>query len=287
MPTEIHPTALVESGAQIGAGCKIHPYAIVKRWAILGECVTVHPFAVVGGDSQDLKFDGSSESWVRVGTGTQIREYVTINRSTDHGGFTVIGENCLLMAGCHVAHDCTVGRQVVIANAVLLAGHVVVDDHAVLGGASIYHQFIRVGEGVMVGGGARLSLDLPPFTLVAERNDVIGLNLIGLKRRGASQEVVRELTEAFRAVYGTPGNIREIASRLRSSDRFTTAEVQRFLEFFGGSTRGVARLRHWPHPNSDFMPNDGDLADLLSVWVQDENIRRRVLVDNPAQLYGF
>ena len=117
MPTEIHPTALVESGAQIGAGCKIHPYAIVKRWAILGECVTVHPFAVVGGDSQDLKFDGKSESWVRVGKGTQIREGVTINRSASHGGLTMVGENCLLMAGCHIAHDCTVGRQAIIANA--------------------------------------------------------------------------------------------------------------------------------------------------------------------------
>jgi UDP-N-acetylglucosamine acyltransferase len=244
MANSIDPTAFIEPGAQLGANCKIHRYAVVNRWAILGDRVTVHPFAVVGGDSQDLKFDGDSESWVRVGSGTQIREGVTINRSTHAGGVTEVGENCLLMANCHVAHDCIVGREVVIANAVLLAGHVTVGDYAVLGGASVYHQFIRVGGGVMVGGGARVTLDLPPFTLLTERNEVIGINLIGLKRRGAPREAIRELKEAFRAVYATPGNIREIAAVILSSRRFKTAECRSFLEFFGDSKRGFARLRH-------------------------------------------
>ena len=243
MPTTIHPTAFVEPGAQLGADCEILQYAVVNRWAILGDRVTVHPFAVVGGDSQDLKFDRRSESWVRVGSGTRIRENVTINRSTNPGGATTVGENCLLMACCHVAHDCTVGREVLIANAVLLAGHVVVGDNAVLGGASIYHQFIRVGTGAMVGGGSRISLDLPPFTLLTERNEVIGLNLIGLKRRGASREAIRELKEAFQAVYATQGNIREIALEMLSDQRFKTAQAKSFLEFFGESKRGFARPR--------------------------------------------
>jgi UDP-N-acetylglucosamine acyltransferase len=251
MSTTIHPTAFVEPGAQLGADCNILQYAVVNRWAILGDRVTVHPFAVVGGDSQDLKYDGRSESWVRVGSGTRIRESVTINRSTNPGGVTVIGDNCLLMACCHVGHDCTVGRGVVIANAVLLAGHVSVGDHAILGGASIYHQFVRVGNGVMVGGGSRISLDLPPFTLLTERNEVIGLNLVGLKRRGAPREAVRELKEAFQAVYGKPGNIREIAAELLSTGRFKTAEGRCFLDFFGDSKRGFARLRQESFLNRD------------------------------------
>jgi len=243
MATSIASTAFVEPGAHLGADCTIHQYAVVNRWAILGDRVTVHPFAVVGGDSQDLKFDSRSESWVRVGSGTRIREGVTINRSTNPGGATTVGENCLLMACCHVAHDCAVGREVVIANAVLLAGHVKVGDHAVLGGASIYHQFIRVGNGVMVGGGSRITLDLPPFTLLTERNEVNGLNLVGLKRRGTSRDAIRELKEAFKALYATPGNIREIAALMLSSGRFITAEGRCFLEFFDDSKRGFARPR--------------------------------------------
>ena len=248
MPTTIHPTALVEPGAQLGEDCDIHAFTIVKRWAILGDRVTVHPFSVVGGDPQDLKFDGRSESWVRIGAGTRIRESVTVNRATHPGGVTAVGENCLLMAGSHIAHDCTVGRQVVIANAVLLAGHVTVGDHAILGGGSAYHQFIRVGESSMVGGGARITLDVPPFILAAERDDIAGLNLIGMKRRGFPREAIRELKEAFRMVYGTPGNIREIAAGLLAGDGFKAAESRRFLEFFAGGQRGFARRRREASP---------------------------------------
>src|SRR5579883_414502 len=176
MPTSIHPTAIVEPGAELGADCEIHPYAIVKRWAILGDRVTVHPFAVVGGDPQDLKFGGES-SFARIGSGTRIRESVTVNRGTGEGGVTEVGENCLLMACSHVAHDCRVGKDVVVANAVLLAGHVTVGDHAILGGGAVFHQFIRVGEGTIVSGGSRCSLDLPPYVMAAERDEVIGLNL--------------------------------------------------------------------------------------------------------------
>ena len=244
MPTTIHPTALVEPGAQLGVDCEIHPYAIVRRWAVLGDRVTVHPFAVVGGDPQDLKFDGRSDSWVRVGSGTRIRESVTINRATHPGGWTVVGEDCLLMACSHVAHDCAVGRQVVIANSVMLAGHVSVGDHAILGGGGGFHQFVRVGESAMVGGLSRITFDVPPFVLAAERDDIAGLNLIGLKRRGFSRDAIRELKEAFRQVYGIPGNIREVAAGLLAGGQFKSAECLRFLEFFGGGQRGFARFRH-------------------------------------------
>jgi UDP-N-acetylglucosamine acyltransferase len=243
MPTVIHPTAIIEPGAQLGADCQIHPYAIVKRGAILGDRVTVHPFAVVGGDSQDLKFDPSVPTGVRIGSGTRIRESVTINRSTVEGSCTEVGADCLLMACCHVAHDCVVGDHVVIANCVLLAGHVHVGDNAVLGGGALLHQFIRIGQGTMVGGGARCTLDIPPFVLATERDEVFGLNLVGLRRRGHPAAAVRELKEAFREVYFTSGNIREVAAAALASGRFKEDTSRRFLEFFGGGDRGFSRVR--------------------------------------------
>ena len=239
----IHPTAIVEDGAQLGADCEIQAQAIIRRGSVLGDRVVVHPFAVVGGDPQDLKFDRTTPSGVRIGSGTTIREHVTVNRSTRRGGFTEVGENCFLMAACHVGHDCVVGRQAVLANAVLLAGHVHVGDYSFLGGGAGFHQFQRVGESVMVSGGARISLDLPPFTMVAERNVVIGLNLIGLRRRGFSREAIGELKAAFQAVYFTSGNIRETAAAALAGGAFVTAEARRFLEFFIGGTRGFARVR--------------------------------------------
>jgi UDP-N-acetylglucosamine acyltransferase len=243
MPTVIHPTAIVEPGAQLGADCVIHPYAIVKQWATLGDRVTVHPFAVVGGDPQDLKFRSTTRSFVRIGSDTRIREGVTVNRATDEGGWTVVGANCLLMATAHIAHECVVGEDVVVANAVLLAGHVHIGDHAILGGNAMIHQFCRVGERAMLGGGARVTMDFPPFCLATERDQLIGLNLIGLKRSGAEREAIRQLKEAFRAVYGTPGNLRENAIRLLAGNAFTAREPRIFLEFFSGGTRSVVRPR--------------------------------------------
>jgi UDP-N-acetylglucosamine acyltransferase len=172
-----------------------------------------------------------------------VREYVTINRSTEKGGHTVVGSNCLLMACSHVAHDCVVGDHVVIANAVLIAGHVGVGSHAILGGGSAYHQFTRVGEGAIIGGLSRITLDIPPFVMAAERDEVAGLNLIGLKRRGIAREAIRELKEAFRLVYMQPGNIREIAAQALAQDAFKSEEAARFLRFITAGSRGIARSR--------------------------------------------
>jgi UDP-N-acetylglucosamine acyltransferase len=251
MTAAIHPTAIVETGSTVGAGCELHAYAIVKRGAILGDRVEVHPFAVVGGDSQDLKFDRKVASGVRIGAGTRIRESVTLHRATHPGGLTEVGQNCLLMAGCHVAHDCVVGNQVVIANAVLLAGHVTVGDHAILGGGSVYHQFIRVGEGVMISGGSRFTRDIAPFTLAAERDEIVGLNLVGLRRRGVPPESIRQLKEAFRLVYFSAGNIREVAAAALASGAFPAAEPARFLGFFAGGKRGFVRARRKPLDDAD------------------------------------
>jgi len=251
MKPEIHPSAIVEPGAQLGEGCVIHPGAIVKSGAILGERVAVHPYAVVGGDPQVIRFDPGVATGVRVGAGTIVREFVTINRSTEKGGHTVVGSNSLLMACSHVGHDCTVGDNVVIANAVLLAGHVGVGNHAVLGGGSAYHQFTRVGEGAIVGGLARITQDIPPFVMAAERDEVAGLNLIGLRRRGVSREAVLDLKGAFRLVYFTAGNIRDVASRALAAGTFRSAEAIRFLEFITAGTRGIARTRRSEAPQGE------------------------------------
>jgi UDP-N-acetylglucosamine acyltransferase len=239
----IHPTALVEPGARLGANCEIMAGAIVTRHCVLGDRVTVHPYAVLGGDPQDLRFEPATASGVRIGDGTTIREHVTVNRATKAGGETVVGRDCFLLATCHVGHDCVVGAGVVIANAALLAGHVSIGDHSFVGGGAVFHQFVRVGESVMVGGMAGVGLDLPPFVMAAERNQVIGLNLVGLKRRGFGRDAIRELKEALRVVYGTPGNIREVAATALAGGTYTTPEARRFLEFFSGGTRGFVRLR--------------------------------------------
>lgn len=243
MATTIHPTAVVEPGAQVGVDCEIMAYAVVTRHCVLGDRVVVHPFAVIGGDPQYLKFDRASETGVRVGAGTVLREHVTINRSIHPGQATVIGEQCFFMAASHAGHDCTVGNQVVLANAALLAGHVSVGDHTFMGGGSAVHQFCRIGESVMVAGHASITRDVPPFTLVAERDDVIGFNAVGLRRRGFSRAAIAELKAAFHEVYFTPGNIREVAAGRLAANACASAEARRFLEFFAGGKRSFARAR--------------------------------------------
>lgn len=239
----IHPTAIVEPGAQLGADCEIHAYAVIKRHAVLGDRVVVHPFAVIGGDPQYLKFDASIPSFVRIGNGTVLREHVTVNRSIYPDKATVIGENCFLMSASHVAHDCAVGNNVVLANEVLLAGHVSAGDHTFVGGGAAVHQFVRIGESVMLGGLARITRDLAPFTMVAERDEVSGLNLVGLKRRGFARESIQELKEAFRVVYFADGKIRELAAAALGSGRFKTKEAAQFLAFFAEGKRNFARAR--------------------------------------------
>lgn len=239
----IHPTAIIEPGAQVGADCEIHAYAVVTKHCVLADRVVVHPFAVIGGDPQYLKFDRATVSGVRVGAGTVIREHVTINRSILAGGFTTIGEGCFLMASSHVGHDCAVGANVVLANAVLLAGHVTVDEHCFLGGGAAIHQFCRIGEGVMVAGNASITRDVPPHLMVAERDDIAGFNVVGLKRRGFSRESIAELKQAYHAVFFTAGNIRTVAANTLAEAGYRSVEARRFLEFFSEGKRSFARPR--------------------------------------------
>ena len=241
--TVIHPTAVIDDGVTIGAGCIVHPFVVIRSGTVLGDRVSVHPFAVIGGDPQDLKFDPSVRTGVTIGDGTVIREHATVHRATSPERTTAIGANCLLMTNSHVAHDCRVGDNVIIANGALVSGFVDVGDNAFVSGNVAIHQYTRVGEGCMIGGLARISLNVPPFVMVAERDEVIGLNTVGLRRRGFAREAIRELKDAFRKVYFTPGNIREIAATVLASGTFRTPEALRFLEFFNTGRRGFARPR--------------------------------------------
>jgi UDP-N-acetylglucosamine acyltransferase len=239
---KIHPTAIIEDGAVLGEDCVVHAHAILTRHARLGAGVVVHPGAVVGGDPQDLHFNPATDSWVSIGACTVLRENVTVNRSTVAGGETVVGADCFVMAGAHVAHDCVVGDHVVLANNVLLAGHVKVAAFSFVGGGAALHQFTRVGESAMLGGLARITLDIPPYAMAAERDEIVGLNLVGLKRRGFSREVIAELKDCFREVYFDGGNIRLRAKEVLGRG-VRSAEAKGFLEFFAGGRRGVARAR--------------------------------------------
>lgn len=251
MPTTIHPTAIVEPGAELGVDCEVMAHAVVTRHCVLGDRVIVHPFAVIGGDPQYLKFDRATASGVRIGAGTVVREHVTINRSIKAGEFTTVGENCFFMAASHAAHDCAVGNNVVLANAALLAGHVSVGDFTFMGGGAAVHQFCRIGEGVMVAGHASITRDVPHFVMVAERDDVIGFNVVGLRRRGFSRAAIGELKQAFHAVYFTPGNIREVAAAALAGGGYASAEARRFLEFFSEGKRSFARARRAEQTESE------------------------------------
>ena len=232
----IHATAIIEEGATLGAGCVIHAHAIIKRGTVLGEGVAVHPFAVIGGDPNFLKFDPATVSGVRIGAHTVIREHVTINRSIYPGKDTVVGARGYLMANAHVGHDCTVGDDVVLATNIMLGGHVDVGSFTFFGGGAGAHQFCRIGEGVMIAGLARITQDLAPFLLVAERNEVSGLNLVGLKRRGVGREAIAELKDCYAAVFAGGDPRKRAATRTAR-----TPEAKRFLDFFTGGKRGFAR----------------------------------------------
>ncbi|HET7536003.1 MAG TPA: acyl-ACP--UDP-N-acetylglucosamine O-acyltransferase [Candidatus Didemnitutus sp.] len=214
----IHPTAIVEENVQLGANCVIQAHAVIRRYSILGEGVVVHPFAVVGGDPQYLKFDPATVSHARIGNGTVIREHVTINRSIHPGQATVVGARCFVMANAHLGHDCIVEDDVVLANNVMLAGHVTVGRFTFVGGGAGIHQFVRLGEGAMVGGLARITKDVAPFLMVAERDEVPGFNLVGLKRRGFSREAIKEIKACYTQVSppatraNTPQRCRQTAS---------------------------------------------------------------------------
>ncbi|HEY9154890.1 MAG TPA: acyl-ACP--UDP-N-acetylglucosamine O-acyltransferase [Opitutaceae bacterium] len=246
MATVIHPTAIVDPGAKLGVDCEIQAYAIVSKYAEIGDRCVISSHAVIGSEPQYLGFDPRIKSHVSVGARSVIREFSTINRSIYEGKATTLGEDCFLMTNVHLAHDVKVGKGVVIVNNAVLAGHVTVDDFAFIGGAAAFHQFTRIGTMAMIGGVARVTRDIAPYLLMGERDEVSGLNFVGMKRRGVSREAIVELKNAFREVFLQSGNIRQLAAEAFASGKFVTSEAQRFLAFFTEGKRGFARPTRGP-----------------------------------------
>lgn len=234
--------AWVEDGAVLGQGVCLAPLSVVKKEAILGDNVQVDHFSVVGGLPQDLHFDPATESHVRIGKNSVLREGVTVHRSTQAGGETIVGENCFLMANSHVAHDCVLGNRVILANGVLLGGHVHVGEGCFLGGNAVVHQFVHIGRGAIVSGGSRVAADLPPYCIATALNEVAGLNLIGLKRSGINAQALAELRRCYREVYFHPGSLQKKAQAALEAGFAQSEEALHFLEVIAaGSKRGFCR----------------------------------------------
>jgi UDP-N-acetylglucosamine acyltransferase len=235
---EIGPYAIVGPKVTVGAGTFIGPRVILERNVRLGADCRVGAGSILGGDPQDLKYQGE-ETWVEVGDGTIIREYATLNRGTVQSGRTSVGKGCLVMTYAHLAHDCHVGDGVILSNGVGLAGHVTIDSRAVIGGMTGVHQFVRVGTFAFVGGMAKVTKDVPPYCK-ADGNPIklYGLNAIGLQRSGFSRETLDELKKAYRLFFRSDLNISQAQARART-DLASFPEVETFIRFIEGSERGV------------------------------------------------
>ncbi len=254
----ISPLACIHPEAIIGEGCEIGPFCFIDKnveigsnnrlmnsvtllsGTRIGQNNTIFPGAVIGAVPQDLKFRGE-ETTAEVGDNNTIRENVTINRGTAAKGKTVVGSNNLLMEGMHVAHDVVVGSGCIIGNSTKLAGEVVVDDNAIISAAVLIHQFCRVGSYVMVGGGTRTAQDIPPFTMAArEPVAYCGLNLVGLRRRGFSAELIENIHNAYRILYQS-GKLREECITMIRETVPMSPEIEYILDFVTSSKRGIIK----------------------------------------------
>lgn len=236
----IAPFAVVEDNTVIGDGCVIDSGAMIRSGARLGRNCHIHPGAVIAGIPQDLKFAGEDTVAI-LGDGVQVRECVTVNRGTASRGKTVVGNNCLLMAYCHVAHDCVIGNNVIIGNATQLAGEIEVDDYAIISGGTLAHQFVRIGAHTMIQGGSRIGKDIPPYVLVGREPLIYsGLNIVGLRRRGFSKEQIERISDVYRIIYqsglNTTHALQKIESELQDSP-----EREIILSFVRASERGIVK----------------------------------------------
>jgi UDP-N-acetylglucosamine acyltransferase len=255
----VHPSAVVGPNARIGSGCYIGPYSIVGNEVelegdvrldshcvvdgrtVIGQGTRVFPFVSIGLPAQDLKYQGEP-SETRIGRRNQIREFVTIHRGTAGGGMlTQIGDDCLLMAQAHVAHDCKIGDGVIMANAATLAGHVIIEDNANVGAYSGVHQFCRIGREAYVGGYSVIVKDALPFALtVGNHARCYGLNTTGMKRRGYSREVISSLHRAFHLLLSSKLNTSQALEKINEEIR-QVPEVEALVQFIESSQRGVVK----------------------------------------------
>lgn len=259
----IHPTALVSEGARLGAGvvvgpyavvepdtvvgdaCEIRAHAVVKRFTTLGVGNVVHEGAVLGGEPQDLAFEGGPSA-LQIGDGNAIREGVTIHRAARPDGQTLVGSGCFIMAYAHIAHDCRLGDQVILANNVALAGHVEIGDRAFLSGGVVVHQFSRIGRLAMIGGNSKVVQDCLPFVITdGAPARARGLNVVGLRRAGIAASRIRALKEAYRLLLRSTLPLEAGLSRMIE---LGDPLVDELVAFARASKRGIARARRRHEP---------------------------------------
>ncbi len=238
--TVIEPFVNIEKNVEIGEGTWIGSNVTIMEGARIGKNCKIFPGAVIAAIPQDLKFN-NEETIVKIGDNTVIREFVTINRGTKANYETVVGNNCLLMAYVHVAHDCIIGNNVILANGATLAGHIVVDDWAIIGGLSAVHQFVNIGSHVMISGGSLVRKDVPPFTKAArEPLSYVGVNSIGLRRRGFTSEKINEIQDIYRYIYLKGNNVSQALEYIEANLP-ATSERDEIITFISKSSRGIMK----------------------------------------------
>jgi UDP-N-acetylglucosamine acyltransferase len=239
---KVGPFAVIGPNVEIGEGTEVGAAAIIDGYTTIGSNNRIFPHAAVGLEPQDLKFKGE-KTLLTIGDRNVIREFTTMNPGTlGGGGITKVGSDCLFMTYSHVAHDCTVGNHVILANAATLAGHVEVEDYVILGGLSGVHQFSRLGQHCIIGGGSVVVMDVPPYvTAAGNRARLSGLNLVGLKRREFSEEAIKAIRTAYRLLFQGSDTLAKAIEKLKSMEEFTYSEVRTFVEFLEKSQRGVTR----------------------------------------------
>ena len=258
----IHPTAIIDSGAELDSSVNIGPYVIIEKGVKIAKETTIKPhtvitgpttigsgnvigpFATVGAPPQDLKYQGEDTELI-IGDNNQIREYVSLHRGTvTDKGITTVGSGNLLMGYVHIAHDCVVGNSVILANGATMAGHVQIEDHAIIGGLVAIHQFSRVGAYSYIGGLSGISKDVPPFIIVSgTRKDmrVSGINKIGLRRHGFDKETIKKLDKAYKIIFMTPNLLLKEALEQAANEIDACEPVKQLIDFFHNSKQGVIR----------------------------------------------
>ncbi|MBF0112331.1 MAG: acyl-ACP--UDP-N-acetylglucosamine O-acyltransferase [Desulfamplus sp.] len=237
----IGPYAIIKSNTHIGSGTEIGPYTTIDQYVTVGEGCKIFQYASVGAAPQDLKFQGE-KSYLKIGKGTIIREFVTINRGTEvGGGITEVGENNYLMAYTHIAHDCKTGKGVILANNATLGGHIELGNYVTVGGLVAIHQFVKIGDYAYIGGKSAIVKDIPPYVIaVGDRATLYGLNNVGLGRHNFSKSTISSLKKAYRIFFRIGLTVKQASERVRAEVE-QIPEVVNFTNFIENSPRGITR----------------------------------------------
>jgi UDP-N-acetylglucosamine acyltransferase len=259
MSTDIHPTAIIAPGTEIGTGTKIGPYAVIEEDVTIGDHSEIGPHVIIGDGTQignktrifpgaaiglipqDKKFAGE-KTYTIIGDNTLIREYVTVNRGSSANGETRIGDNCWIMAYCHIAHDCVIGNDVTISNSLAMAGHVTIGNHVTIGGVCSFHQFSRVGDFAFIQATSYITQDILPFALTgADPLRIVDINKIGLERHGFSEHRRRDIKRAYKILFRENLTLDDAISRL-NNDFPENSDISAIVAFLGSGSRGVMRM---------------------------------------------